>query len=489
MQRDLLSTILQRALQYFDTGDAAALFIPHAESDALTLASLGESSGDDDFIYDSLLALGLFYWARFEAGRASAGRASEPGRVTDSDPIQEWDQDLKTAIRFLIPIRAVRAHVIPEPILEYLDEIDADGTYLERRSAGDALERALEEGSAAAYSATMELLEHLKRQDAPSVESMQNAHKLYLGRMAAQADRIAEAYEALLPFVSWSAPIQRETARPEPPDYLWEAISRYSLALDVGHKAAMNQMPAVIRGGDSEPQSANGQPQDVRGIVMRKFVDGVYIAQEVHDLIVFGFGPAATARTRALHEITVVAAFLVKYAHYGDHKDLPARYEAARMVNLHRHLQELAEVARSSGVLTKSLQQEVVRARVDAERVMAQYGADLRRSYGWAAPVLGANTTFTRLQAALGDAELDRRTYTQLSWEVHGGPAQGASDPRHLETALKHANVCWRTLVRSYVEVAEEFVGDPESRLQLFTLDRLVRGTLESLHDDMRDPE
>lgn len=147
------------------------------------------------------------------------------------------------------------------------------------------------------------------------------------------------------------------------------------------------------------------------------------VAEEVLVLLKTGYGQAALARARTLHEIKVVAAFVFEY---GD--AVAERFFEHEAVENWKAMQEFQEHAITLGETPYSdAEMNAGRARYDA--LIAKYPSRFGRPYGWAQEALAATkpelarraVTFRDLEESV-DAAHFRPHYRMASQGVHANP-------------------------------------------------------------------
>src|ERR1019366_8543572 len=147
------------------------------------------------------------------------------------------------------------------------------------------------------------------------------------------------------------------------------------------------------------------------------------IAEEVLVLLKAGYGQAALARWRALHEVAVVADFILEH---GD--DCAERYFAHEAVETWKAMHEFQTHATALGE-TPYTDEEVQAARAERDALITKYGKRFGEDYGWAQAALAAKdpqyvtarVTVKAIEKSV-DADLLRPHYRMASHGVHANP-------------------------------------------------------------------
>ncbi len=108
------------------------------------------------------------------------------------------------------------------------------------------------------------------------------------------------------------------------------------------------------------------------------------IAEEVLVLLKAGYGQAALARWRAVHEVAITADFILEH---GD--DCAERYFAHDAVETWKAMQEFQRHAEALGE-TPYTDEEVHAAEAEHDALVAKYGKRFGEDYGWAQAALAA---------------------------------------------------------------------------------------------------
>ncbi|MFZ1992896.1 MAG: DUF5677 domain-containing protein [Solirubrobacteraceae bacterium] len=147
------------------------------------------------------------------------------------------------------------------------------------------------------------------------------------------------------------------------------------------------------------------------------------IAEEVLVLLKAGYGQAAMARWRALHEVAVVADFILEH---GD--DCAERYFAHEAVETWKAMREFQTHATALGETPYKNEQEQA-TKTERDAVIAKYGKRFGEDYGWAQAALAAKNpqyvkdrvTVKAIEKSVG-ADLLRPHYRIASHGVHANP-------------------------------------------------------------------
>lgn len=147
------------------------------------------------------------------------------------------------------------------------------------------------------------------------------------------------------------------------------------------------------------------------------------IAEEVLVLMKAGYGQAALARWRALHEVAVVAQFLLQSG-----AETAECYFEHEAIETWRAMQEFQKHAERLGETPYS-DKEVTAAQRAVDELIQKYGPPFRGEYGWAqdalagrdAAYLKKNATLPSLEEAVGAAHF-RPHYRMASHGVHANP-------------------------------------------------------------------
>lgn len=138
---------------------------------------------------------------------------------------------------------------------------------------------------------------------------------------------------------------------------------------------------------------------------------------EVHALLAAGFPGGAYGRYRTLHELAVTAAVIARHGREPAHRDLADRYLSHGSIEQYRQAQERQRTGREFGwpPVPGSTMQELKSIH---DALIARYGPDYAKPYGWAAGLLGRNPSFARLEAR-ADMTYLRYLYVTGSHLIH----------------------------------------------------------------------
>ena len=158
-------------------------------------------------------------------------------------------------------------------------------------------------------------------------------------------------------------------------------------------------------------------------VLARLQARGLRIAEEVLVLLKAGYGQAAMARWRSLHEVAVVADFILEH---GD--ECAERYFDHEAVETYRAMAEFQQHAGTLGEQKYSDEAMAV-ARAGRDAVVAKHGARFGGQYGWAQEYVAAkdsawarqNVTFKAIEESV-EADRFRPRYRVASHAVHANP-------------------------------------------------------------------
>ncbi|MEZ5125321.1 MAG: DUF5677 domain-containing protein [Thermoleophilia bacterium] len=151
-------------------------------------------------------------------------------------------------------------------------------------------------------------------------------------------------------------------------------------------------------------------------VLLRLHARACQVTDEIICLLAEGFSDGAMARWRTLHEIAAVALFL---RHHGEL--VAQRYVDHEAVESARAVRDYDECREKLGYERMSDAELAATRRRHAELV-AKYGADFDRQYGWAADALGLKDP--KFRDIREDAGIDhmRAHYRLASHNVHANP-------------------------------------------------------------------
>lgn len=147
------------------------------------------------------------------------------------------------------------------------------------------------------------------------------------------------------------------------------------------------------------------------------------IAEEVLVLLKSGYGQAAMARWRSLHEVAVVADFILEH---GD--ECAERYFAHEHIEDWRAVDEFQKHAQTLGEKPYS-DEQMAAAEANRDELLAKYGTRFGGHHGWAQDYVAAkdpswakkNVTFPAIEESVG-ADHFRPRYRIASHGVHANP-------------------------------------------------------------------
>lgn len=151
-------------------------------------------------------------------------------------------------------------------------------------------------------------------------------------------------------------------------------------------------------------------------------------AEEVMVLMQAGFAQGALARWRALHEMSVVASFIAKH---GD--EIAGRYVAHEAVERYWGVQDYIRCQPALGYEPLD-PGDIESAQAEFEAVLAEFGENFKRQYGWASPPIQVDPELRKLGGFMAmekDVELDhlRAHYRHASHPVHPQSAGTLNNP------------------------------------------------------------
>lgn len=156
-------------------------------------------------------------------------------------------------------------------------------------------------------------------------------------------------------------------------------------------------------------------------VLTRLHVRACRIGEEALVLMKNGYGLAAQARWRSLHEVAVVAAFIEKHGN-----DVAERYLLHDGIESWRAIKEYQARVERLTDYEPATQQELVEAGKTRDALVARFGRSFEGAYGWAAEVLARNPNLkaTGFAAIEEDVGLDhhRSHYRLASHATHANP-------------------------------------------------------------------
>ncbi len=154
-------------------------------------------------------------------------------------------------------------------------------------------------------------------------------------------------------------------------------------------------------------------------VVTRLHARACQIGSEVECLLSGGFSDGAMARWRSLHEVAVVAQFILKYGsecaeRYADHQFV----EGKKAANNYVRCQERLGYERMTDAELAEIEQKY-------QLMLDRYGSAFKEQYGWARPYLPITertpAKFSHIEEAVGVDHL-RAHYQMASHNVHANP-------------------------------------------------------------------
>jgi Family of unknown function (DUF5677) len=206
-------------------------------------------------------------------------------------------------------------------------------------------------------------------------------------------------------------------------------FARYNAIIEEYWGEAFGFLEALVRiafesGEDffsSHAPTAKSEEDLVFYVLTRLHVRACRIGEEALVLMKNGYGLAAQARWRSLHEVVVVAAFIEKHGN-----DVAERYLLHEGIESWRAIEEYqARVGRLAGY-EPATEGEFAEARKIRDDLVARFGPSFEGAYGWAAEVLARHPSrkargFIAIEE---DVELDhhRSHYRMASHATHANP-------------------------------------------------------------------
>jgi hypothetical protein len=121
------------------------------------------------------------------------------------------------------------------------------------------------------------------------------------------------------------------------------------------------------------------------------------VGNEIITLMKGGFADGALARWRTLHELAVVACFVSTHDN-----SIANRYLLAYRVQASKAMRQYQEYADRAG-LDRYSSEEIKKSEEQRNRILAEFGDEMRNEYGWAAPILGnKNPTLHDIEKSVG---------------------------------------------------------------------------------------
>lgn len=173
---------------------------------------------------------------------------------------------------------------------------------------------------------------------------------------------------------------------------------------------------------NSYGDEAEGEQDLVFFVLTRLQVRACRTGEEALLLMKNGYGQAAQARWRALHEVVVVAMFIAKHG-----ADVAERYLLHDGIESWRAIEEYQARVDRLPEYEPATDGEVREARIARDELVERYGESFAGSYGWAADALDSNAGLASKRgfaAIEEDVGLDhlRSHYRMASHPTHANP-------------------------------------------------------------------
>jgi hypothetical protein len=143
---------------------------------------------------------------------------------------------------------------------------------------------------------------------------------------------------------------------------------------------------------------------------------GCRTGKEILTLLKTGYADGANARWRALHEISIVIAFIAKYGN-----DTAERYLRHEVIESHKAALEYQEYYKKLGYEPLS-EEKLEKIKREYDSLIVKYGKSYKEQYGWAADDLKLrNPKISQIEK---DVKLDhfRPYYRMASHSIHLNP-------------------------------------------------------------------
>lgn len=211
---------------------------------------------------------------------------------------------------------------------------------------------------------------------------------------------------------------------------------RWAPPFDLAQMAMVVSYEAGEAFNEKHWQAAEAENDVVFVVLVRLHARACRIAEEVLVLLKAGFGQAALARWRALHEVAVVAFFIKEHD-----RDTAERYLLHENVEAWKGMEELqARVDRLGH--EPFTEDELDTAKAAYEELVDRYGKKYASPYGWAQAALAAENpkyekdtvTFRSIEEAVSLDHL-RPYYRMASHGTHANPKGILFTPDALKSA------------------------------------------------------
>lgn len=164
---------------------------------------------------------------------------------------------------------------------------------------------------------------------------------------------------------------------------------------------------------------SSGRLSHLDDVLLRLHVRACQITKEIIVLLENGYADGAMARWRTLHEITIVAAVILKYG-----EEIAERYVHYQIVESFSALKAYERNHKALGFKPFS-KREGAKISLDYKGTLQRFGKNFGDEYGWAAHHLKVTSkqriTFSRLEEEAGEAIM-RSPYKMASYNVHASP-------------------------------------------------------------------
>jgi hypothetical protein len=199
--------------------------------------------------------------------------------------------------------------------------------------------------------------------------------------------------------------------------------SRWGAAFDLAEMAMVVAYEAGEAFHKKHWKKAEAENDLVFAALVRLHARACRISEEVLVLLKSGFGQAAMARWRVLHEVTAVAFFIKQHG-----QETAERYFAHEGMESWRAMEEYQKHAERLGYEPYS-DDEMTAARDRYDALCARYGKGFAGPYGWAqADLAASNPRFVKDRATISAIEADvglahlRPHYRMASHGTHANP-------------------------------------------------------------------
>ena len=151
-------------------------------------------------------------------------------------------------------------------------------------------------------------------------------------------------------------------------------------------------------------------------VITRLHARSCQISAEIISLLRKGFADGAHARWRTIHEIAVIAYFVVKNGN-----ETAERYICHEAIESYKASIKYQEYCEALGY-QKLTEKELAEIKERYDYFIKKYGTSFKNSYGWASVTIGKdNPSFADIEADVGLAHM-RPYYKMASHNVHANP-------------------------------------------------------------------